>query len=134
MTKELMEEYKNLFILCLETAGNETGDEMLLNVERLLNNSVADEIINTMGLESLTAKDLSTIFLSSILTPKELQGRGGPSLDTIKNLPSIITSLSKKAEDLYEKYLYDATEQFCKKHGISNKVSNPSTILNGKKF
>lgn len=133
MTKELLEEYKKLFILCLEAAGNKTGDPVLINIERNLERSAAEEMISNIGLENLTAKDLASLYLSSVLVPIELK------MDTaefdlekaISNLPSIIPTLSSKASEIYDNYLSSATIKFCKKHNLSTGINFNS---NGKKF
>ena len=133
MTKELLEEYKKLFILCLEAAGNKTGDPILINIERNLERSVAEEMISNIGLENLTAKDLASLYLSSVLVPIELK------MDTVEfdlekaisNLPSIIPTLSSKASEIYDNYLSSATIKFCKKHNLSTGINFNS---NGKKF
>jgi len=134
MTKELLEEYKKLFILCLEAAGNKTGDPILINIERNLERSAAEEMISNIGLENLTAKDLASLYLSSVLVPIELK------LDTVENfdlekamsnLPSIISTLSSKASEIYDNYLSSATIKFCKKHNLSTGINFSS---NGKKF
>ena len=132
MTKELLEEYKKLFILCLEAAGNKTGDPILINIERNLERSAAEEMISNIGLENLTAKDLASLYLSSVLVPIELK------LDTVENfdlekamsnLPSIISTLSSKASEIYDNYLSSATIKFCKKHNLSTGINFSS---NGK--
>lgn len=134
MTKELLEEYKKLFILCLEAAGNKTGDPILINIERNLERSAAEEMINNIGLENLTVKDLASLYLSSVLVPIEFKMDTVENFDiekAISNLPSIISTLSSKASEIYDNYLSSATIKFCKKHNLSTGINFSS---NEKKF
>ena len=126
MTKELFEEYKKLFILCLEAAGQKTGDPLLQNIERNLDRSTADELVNRIGLENLTAKDLASLFLSSVLIPEDLIMDRSGEFDlssAMMNLPKIVSNVSSKAAEIYDKYLNSATLKFCKKYNLSTEIS-----------
>ncbi len=124
MTEEQKEEYKKLFILCLEVGGDITGDPYLLNIENLVKNCVADEFLESTLLfgkkGDVEIGDYVTILLiSTLLHSKVNKGE----LDTdFSNLIPMLTNLSneimEKAAEYYYKYLKSGTEKFCKDHQL----------------
>ena len=133
MTEEQKEEYKKLFILCLEVGGDITGDPYLLNIENLVRNCVADEFLESSLIfdkkdGGVEIGDYVTILLISTLLHSKVD-RG--ELDTdFSNLIPMLTDLSneimEKAAEYYYKYLKSGTEKFCKDHQLklSLKFSN----------
>ena len=127
---ETIEEYKKIFILCLEAAGNKTGDKLLLNVEKALEYSVMDSILKDFS-DKCEMGDVVSVMLSSILVPKILGLNFiDPNMediaidtDTITNLPKMIEKVSDEALDIYKKYLKKATEKFCEDRGINLKIN-----------
>lgn len=122
-----VEEYKKIFILCLEAAGHKTGDKLLLNVEQALNRSVFNELLLNFSKE-MTFGDVISTMLTSILVPKLL----GISYDSSKDveldatvllrIPELIEKVSSEALDLYKNYLEKASIKFCEERGLELSV------------
>lgn len=129
MTKEQIDKYKQIFILCLEVAGEETGDPFLRNIESILDGSesVFEEYLrftkrptNDMSIGEL----ITTLLVISILTYK--MNKGGLSLiDEDLNMERMVNMLSTLTDDImldaatyYKDYLKAATEKFCKDNNL----------------
>lgn len=133
---ETVEEYKKIFILCLEAAGHKTGDKLFLNVEQALSRSAFDEILTNFSKE-VSFGDVISMMLTSILVPRSL----GISYNSEKNLeldssillklPKLIDEISNEAFDIYKNYLEKASKKFCEDRGLDLNVKFNS---HGKKF
>lgn len=126
ISQSIIEDYKKIFILCLEVAGEKTGDKLLLHVERHLDDQLIYSIISDLSkTREICMGEIICIMLSTILIPKIF---GKNSISAIENMDLDANSLdsfsnkikkvSDEAADIYFKYLKIASEKFCKTRGI----------------
>ena len=129
MTKEQIDKYKQIFILCLEVAGEETGDPFLRNIESILggSESVFEDYLsftkrstNDMSIGEL----ITTLLVISILTYKIKLGELS-LIDEDLNMERMVGMLSTLTDDImldvatyYKNYLKAATEKFCKDNNL----------------
>lgn len=142
ISKSIIEEYKKVFILCLEVAGEKTGDKFLLNVERNLDSELVNSIIDELEgrKKEVTMGDVICIMLSTLLVPKVL-GMNHKTCEDIEidsdymsSLPGKIKQVSEEAANLYRNYLKTASDKFCKDRGIDLKIDFNSTAKSNLMF
>lgn len=119
LTKELIEEYKKIFILCIETEGQRTGDSSLQNIESKLDRVDLGQLISPRKIEDLGLGDLISIYLSSLFIPNDFYSY----LEDLSKFPDFIRETSLKALDLYKRALKGVSEQFCKKNNLTLKIN-----------
>lgn len=120
LTKELIEEYKKIFILCIETEGQRTGDSSLQNIESKLDRVDLGQLISPRKIEDLELGDLISIYLSSLFIPSNFASY---LMEDLSKLPGFIKETSYKALDLYRRALKGVSEQFCKKNNLTLKIN-----------
>ena len=120
LTKELIEEYKKIFILCIETEGQRTGDSNLQNIESKLDRIDLCQLISPRKIEDLGLGDLISIYLSSLFIPSDFASY---LMEDLSKLPGFIKETSYKALDLYRRALKGVSEQFCKKNNLTLKIN-----------
>ena len=140
ISQSIIEDYRKIFILCLEVAGEKTGNKLLLNVEKNLDDKLVYSIINDLSkVREVNMGEIICIMLSTLLVPKVfgISASTNPSdldLDNLSTLPDKIKQVSNEAADLYFKYLKTASEKFCASRGIDLQVDfknmSKSTIIN----
>jgi hypothetical protein len=124
--RSIFEDYKKIFILCLEVAGEKTGNKLLLNVEKYLDEDLIFSIIDELEKHrEVRMGEIICIMLSTILVPKAFgiskihEGLNDiPDISDIPKLQSKIEQVSNEAADIYFKYLKTASEKFCSSKGI----------------
>ena len=129
--RSIIEDYKKIFILCLEVAGEKTGNKLFLNVEKHLDDQLIYSIINDLSkARDVCMGEIICIMLSTLLVPKvfglspatrfeDLEISDKFNIDLISDK---IKQVSNEAADIYFKYLKSASEKFCKSRGIDLQV------------
>lgn len=136
ISKELIEDYKKIFILCLEVAGEKTGNKLLKNVENNLDDQLVDALIYDISkYKDVGMGDVICVMLSTLLVPTVLgiNSTEDFNINSIVSLPEKINEVSEKAANLYRDYLMTASEKFCESKGIElrvdfKKMSNSNII------
>lgn len=138
ISKELIEDYKKIFILCLEVAGEKTGNKLLKNVENNLDDQLVNALIHDISkYREVGMGDIICIMLSTLLVPTVLGIKSTEdfdiSMDSLVSLPEKINEVSERAAELYRDHLMVASEKFCKSRGIElrvdfKKMSNPNIL------
>ena len=104
---DIAENYKKVFILCMEVAGKETGNSAYLGCEDIINSS---EVYIQKAIDlGVDFKIYVSILITTVLS--EIHG-----LDKLENNdPSINGQL---LEDLFQRYLWRSTRTFSVKNGL----------------
>ena len=116
LTKELIENYRKIFILCVETEGQRVGDSSLQNIESKLDRIDINQLISPRKVEDLGLGDLISIYLSSLFIPSDFASY---LMEDLSKLPGFIRDTSIKALDLYRRALKGVSEKFCKENNLT---------------
>lgn len=104
---DIAENYKKVFILCMESAGNDTGNTAYLGCEDIINNSKV--YIQKAIDDGVDFKIYVSILITTVLS--EIHG-----FDKLENNdPSVNGQL---LEDLFQRYLWKATRTFSVRNGL----------------
>lgn len=104
---DIAENYKKVFILCMEAAGNDTGNVAYLGCEDIINNSKV--YIQKAIDDGVDFKIYVSILITTVLS--EIHG-----FDKLENNdPSVNGQL---LEDLFQRYLWKATRTFSVRNGL----------------
>lgn len=104
---DIAENYKKVFILCMEAAGNDTGNAAYLGCEDIINNSKV--YIQKAIDDGVDFKIYVSILITTVLS--EIHG-----FDKLENNdPSVNGQL---LEDLFQRYLWKATRTFSVRNGL----------------
>lgn len=129
ISRSIIEDYKKVFVLCLEVAGEKTGNKLLLNVEKNLDDQLVYSIINDLSkIRDVSMGEVICIMLSTLLISKVL-GITSSTIpveidvdDMMSSVPDIVRKVSNEAADIYIKYLKIASEKFCLSRGIDLRI------------
>lgn len=104
---DIAEKYKEVFILCMEAAGNETGNTAYLDCEKIIEDSkeyIQNAIDNGVDFR---------IYVSILITTVLSDVHGFDKLEN--NDPEVNGQL---LEDLFQRYLWKATRTFSTRNGL----------------
>lgn len=109
-TEEIFREYKKLFILVMETAGETTGNESYLNVEKLLNSDNAKRLFK----QHIENDDPFGVFVTTCMVLLVVDIHGAEKLVELDEIETteLVTSM-------YTTYLKKPTKRFAAKYGLS---------------
>lgn len=105
--EDIAKKYREVFILCMEAAGSETGNEAYLECEKILDNSqiyIQNAIDNGVDFK---------IYVSILITTVLSDIHGFSKLE--ENDPE---ANGKLLEDLFQRYLWRATRNFSTRNGL----------------
>jgi hypothetical protein len=105
--RELYEKYKEVFILVMETAGEETGNEVYKNVESIINSEKFTTLINE-ALDSGCRLDFVIVqmVIALVLNIHNLEDLSEGDLMKEYGIP------------MFELYLKKPTRVFCQRNGV----------------
>jgi len=113
--KEIIEKYKNLFLLLTEKAGSETGIKEYKEVDTILkkpeNLEMVEELIKAEPDFKIVVSSFIVSLLIEIYGPEELENWNEEKT-------------SSHLTEFYQLYLRKATIKFCEKYGLE-KFDNP---------
>lgn len=105
-TKELYEKYKDIFILAIETAGEETGNSVYRNVSEIINSEDT-----RLGVEELISYGCRLdLIIVKLVCDIVLAIHG---IEKLNN-----EDLMDYANPIFELYLKKPTRAFCQQNGI----------------
>ena len=133
MNKKLIEEYLELFILCIESGGAKDGDEYLLKIEQILEEVYARELLdnfNSVG-EGLAIMDVVTLLLLSLTIGKKLTDLDQMDMMKMAEILEHKEEFMEEIKNMYLKYLSRATKDFCKKNNLEIKSNIVKFIEDG---
>jgi len=113
--KEIIEKYKNLFILLTEKAGEESGIQEYKKIDTILKKKENQEMVEDL----IKAEPDFKIVVSSFIVSLLLEIYGPEILETWDE-----EKTSSHLTEFYQLYLKKATIKFCEKYGLE-KFNDP---------
>ena len=117
MTRELINDYLKVFLLCLEVEYQRHNDRRLLGAENKLSEFMEkdfDKFIKPKKVEDLELADIVSIFLSIILTPSNF---GNKLIDVLK-IHELAKKTQEEASKIYLSSISKATIEFGKNNNL----------------
>ena len=105
--QEIYSNYKEIFILCLEKAGADTGNDSYKNIEKILEQD--KEIIDLVIEEDACFEILIGTMIYLVL--KDIHGKEKLEKNSLSDNYIIMS-------DLFDRYLRIPTRKFCSSNGI----------------
>lgn len=117
MTKELINNYLKVFLLCLEVEYQLNNDKRLLGAKEKLEEFIKhdlDKFIYPKKVPDLSLSDIVSIFLSVLLTPTDF----GKDISDILKLQELANKTQKEASKIYQNSIKKATIRFGKDNNL----------------
>lgn len=117
MTKELINNYLKVFLLCLEVEYQLNNDRRLLGAKEKLEEFIKhdlDKFIYPKKVPDLGLSDIVSIFLSVLLTPTDF----GKDISDILKLQELANKTQKEASKIYQNSIKKATIRFGKDNNL----------------
>lgn len=117
MTRELINDYLKVFLLCLEVEYQRHNNRRLLGAESKLSEFMEkdfDKFIKPKNVEDLELADIVSIFLSVLLTPSNF----GDKLTDVLKIHELAMKTQKEASKIYLSSIKKATIEFGKNNNL----------------
>lgn len=117
MTRELINDYLRVFLLCLEVEYQRHNDRRLLGAESKLSEFMErdfDNFIKPKKIEDLELADIVSIFLSVLLTPSNF----GNKLTDVLKIHELAKKTQEEASKIYLSSIIKATIEFGKNNNL----------------
>lgn len=108
-TKEIYQKYKEVFILVMETAGEETGNKVYKDVEKILNKNSFKKVINQAAEQDVPLPVFICICIVTLLG--EIHGP-----DKLSEMD--MEESYKLADFMFQNYLKKPTRKFTSTYGL----------------